>query len=250
VIGETGGKDFVLAHRSADIEALAIACVRGSFEYAGQKCAAASRLYVPRSIWPALRDRLIDQTRQLVVGDPTEPATYVGAVINARQFGKHDAALARARAENLVLVGGHTNDSIGWFVEPTVLEVSGPHSPFMTEELFGPILTAYVYDDADWEKTLSIVNETSEYGLTGAVFATDEQALVEADRALRYTAGNYYINDKPSGATVGQQPFGGARASGTNDKAGTVWNLIRFASPRAVKRNHQPLRAFRYPHQK
>lgn len=248
VVGETGGKDFVLAHHSADLEALATACVRGAYEYQGQKCAAASRLYVPRSLWPTLRDRLVDLTRSVVVGDPTEPQTYVGAVINERQFAKHEAALARARDEGLVLAGGNTDRSTGWFVDPTVLEVADPHSPYMTEELFAPVLAAYVYDDADWEMTLGLVDTSTEYGLTGAVFATDERALAEADSALRYTAGNYFVNDKPSGATVGQQPFGGARASGTNDKAGTVWNSIRFVSPRAIKRNHSPARDYRYPH--
>jgi 1-pyrroline-5-carboxylate dehydrogenase len=248
VVGETGGKDFVLAHHSADLDALATACIRGAYEYQGQKCAAASRLYAPRSLWPRLRDRLVDLTRTVVVGDPTEPQTYVGAVINQRQFAKHEAALARAREEGVVLVGGHTDDSTGWFVDPTVLEVTDPYSPYLTEELFAPVLAAYVYDDADWEKTLQLVDTSTEYGLTGAVFATDERALAEADSALRYTAGNYYINDKPSGATVGEQPFGGARASGTNDKAGTVWSLIRFVSPRAIKRNHAPARDYRYPH--
>jgi 1-pyrroline-5-carboxylate dehydrogenase len=246
VVGETGGKDFVLAHPSADVEALATACIRGAYEYQGQKCAAASRLYVPRSIWPQLRDRLVELTRSIAVGDPTEAETYVGAVINARQFAKHKAVLARA--QSLVLAGGRTDDSVGWFVDPTLLEVADPHSPFMTEELFAPILAAYVYDDKDWEETLRLVDETSEYALTGAVFASDEAALAQADTALRYTAGNYYVNDKPSGAAVGHQPFGGARASGTNDKAGTVWNLIRFVSPRTVKRNHQPPRDYRYRH--
>jgi 1-pyrroline-5-carboxylate dehydrogenase len=248
VVGETGGKGFVLAHHSADVDALATACVRGAFEYQGQKCAAATRLYVPRSLWPPLRDRLIDLTRSLVVGDPTEPQTHVGAVINARQFAKHERALAQAREEGLVLVGGTTDDSTGWFVEPTILEVSHPHSLFMTEELFAPILTTYVYEDSDWETTLSLVDESTPYGLTGAVFATDERALAQADDVLRYTAGNYYVNDKPSGAAVGQQPFGGARASGTNDKAGTVWNLIRYVSPRSVKRNHRPPRDQQFPH--
>ena len=237
LIGETGGKDFILAHRSADLEALAAACVRGAYEYQGQKCAAPSRLYVPRSLWPALKQRLIELTRQVVVGDPTEPDTHIGAVINASQFRKHAEALTRARAEELVLVGGNTDDSTGWFVDPTVLEVSDPHSPFMTEELFAPVITAYVYDDIDWADTLRLVDESTVYGLTGAVFATDEDALVEAGDALRYTAGNFYVNDKPTGAVVGQQPFGGSRASGTNDKVGTVWNLIRFVSPLAVKRN-------------
>ena len=247
VVGETGGKDFVLAHASADVEPLATACIRGAYEYQGQKCAAASRLYVPRSIWPELRDRLVELTRSVVVGDPTKAGTYVGAVINARQFAKHDAALMRARAEGVVVVGGQTDASTGWFVDPTLLEVSDPRSPFMTEELFAPILAAFVYDDADWASTLRLVDDTSEYGLTGAVFATDERALAQADAALRYTAGNYFVNDKPSGAAVGYQPFGGARASGTNDKAGTMWHLIRFVSPRSVKRNHQPPRDYRYP---
>lgn len=249
VVGETGGKDFVLAHSSADVDALAIACVRGAFEYAGQKCAAASRLYVPRSLWPALKDRLVEQIQGLVVGDPTDPRTYVNAVITERQFRKHQAALEAARLRDVVHVGGTTDDATGWFVSPTLVEVTDPHSPLMREELFGPILAAWVYEDDTWSETLRLVDETGDYGLTGAVFARDEAALCDADSVLRYAAGNYYVNDKPSGATVGQQPFGGARASGTNDKAGTVWNLIRFVSPRTVKRNHQPPRTFAYPHQ-
>ena len=248
VVGETGGKDFILAHPSADLDALAVACVRGAYEYQGQKCSAASRLYAPRSLWPVLRDRLVELTESVVVGDPTEPQTYVGAVINARQHAKHAAALARARAEGLVVVGGTTDDSTGWFVDPTVLQVDDPHSPFITEELFAPVLTTYVYDDADWAQTLQLVDESTPYGLTGAVFSADEAAVREADAALRYTAGNFYVNDKPTGSVVGQQPFGGARASGTNDKAGTVWNLIRFASPRSTKRNHLPVTDYRYPH--
>jgi 1-pyrroline-5-carboxylate dehydrogenase len=248
LVGETGGKDFILAHPSADLDALAVACVRGAYEYQGQKCSAASRLYAPRSLWPALRDRLVELTESVVVGDPTEPQTYVGAVINAKQHAKHADALGRARAEGLVVVGGNTDDSTGWFVDPTVLEVDDPTSPFITQELFAPVLTAYVYDDADWDATLRLVDESTPYGLTGAVFAEDEAAVRQADDALRYTAGNFYVNDKPTGSVVGQQPFGGARASGTNDKAGTVWNLIRFASPRSTKRNHLPVRDYRYPH--
>ena len=248
LVGETGGKDFILAHSSADVDALAVACVRGSYEFQGQKCSASSRLYAPRSLWPALRDRLVDLTKSVVVGDPTEPETFVGAVINERQHAKHAEALARARAGGLVVVGGTTDASKGWFVDPTVLEVADPRSPFITEELFAPVLTAYVYDDRDWEGTLRLVDESTPYGLTGAVFAADEAAVAQASDALRYTAGNFYVNDKPTGSVVGQQPFGGARASGTNDKAGTVWNLIRFASPRAVKRNHLPVHDYRYPH--
>ena len=248
VVGETGGKDFILAHPTADVEALAVACVRGAYEYQGQKCSAASRLFAPRSLWPALKDRLVALTESVVVGDPTEPRTYLGAVINARQFRKHAEALARARAEGLVVVGGTTDDSVGWFVDPTVLEVSDPASPFLTQELFAPVLTAYVYEDSAWEQTLRLVDESTAYGLTGAVFAADPAAIGQAGDALRYAAGNFYINDKPTASVVGQQPFGGARASGTNDKAGTVWNLIRFASPRSVKRNHLLVRDYRYPH--
>jgi len=248
LVGETGGKDFILAHPSADLEALAVACVRGSYEFQGQKCSASARLYAPRSMWPALRERLVDLTRSVVVGDPTEPETFVGAVINQRQHAKHAEALARARAEGIVIVGGTTDASKGWFVDPTVLEVPDPRSPFITEELFAPVLTAYVYDDRDWAETLRLVDESTAYGLTGAVFGADERAVAEAGDALRYTAGNFYVNDKPTGSVVGQQPFGGARASGTNDKAGTMWNLIRFASPRATKRNHLSVRDYRYPH--
>jgi 1-pyrroline-5-carboxylate dehydrogenase len=248
IVGETGGKDFIVAHRSADVEALAVACVRGAYEYQGQKCSAASRLYAPRSLWPALRERLVELTESVVVGDPTLPSTYVGAVINARQHAKHAATLAEARSKGLVVVGGTTDDSVGWFVDPTVLEVSDPHSPFITEEIFAPVLTAYVYDDDKWEDTLELVDSSTRYGLTGAVFAQDRAAVEQADAALRYTAGNFYVNDKPTGSVVGQQPFGGARASGTNDKAGTVWNMIRFASPRATKENHLLVTDYRYPH--
>jgi 1-pyrroline-5-carboxylate dehydrogenase len=248
VVGETGGKDFIVAHPSADLDALAVACIRGAYEYQGQKCSAPSRLYAPRSMWPALKDRLVALTETIVVGDPTEPSTYVGAVINARQHAKHVEALARARAEGVVVVGGNTDDSVGWFVDPTILEVSDPLSPFMTEELFAPVLTVYVYEDADWETTLHLVDSSTAYGLTGGVFVNDQRAERQADEILRYTAGNYYVNDKPTGSVVGQQPFGGARASGTNDKAGTVWNMIRFASPRSIKRNHLPVTDYRYPH--
>ncbi len=248
VVGETGGKDFIVAHRSADVDALAVACVRGAYEYQGQKCSAASRLYVPSSLWPALRERLVALTESVVVGDPTVPETYVGAVINARQHAKHVSALAEARDKGMVVVGGNTNDSVGWFVDPTVLEVDDPHSPFITQELFAPVLAAFVYDDADWDKTLELVDSSTPYGLTGAVFAQDRTAVEQADAALRYTAGNFYVNDKPTGSVVGQQPFGGARASGTNDKAGTVWNMIRFASPRTTKENHLAVTDYRYPH--
>ena len=248
VVGETGGKDFIVAHRSADVEALVVACVRGAYEYQGQKCSAASRLYVPRSLWPELRDRLVSMTEQVKVGDPTDPEVYVGAVINGRQHTKHAEALAQARKENLVVVGGNTDDNVGWFVDPTILQVDDPRSPFITNELFAPVLTTFVYDDKEWEQVLELVDSTTSYGLTGAVFAEDRTAIAQASDVLRYTAGNFYVNDKPTGSVVGHQPFGGARASGTNDKAGTVWNLIRFASPRTTKENHLRVTDFGYPH--
>ena len=248
IIGETGGKDFILVHSSARLDEVAAACIRGAYEYQGQKCSAASRLYAPKSMWPALRERLIEMTNQVVVGDPTLPETYVGAVINERQFRKHEATLAAARSEGVVVVGGNTDDSKGWFVDPTILEVSDPLSKYMTEEHFAPILTVYVYDDNKWDDVLKLVDTSTVYGLTGAVFAQDFKAIEQADYALRYSAGNFYINDKPTGSVVGQQPFGGARASGTNDKAGSLWSAIRFASPRTTKVNNMPVTDFGYPH--
>ena len=238
VVGETGGKGFVLVHPSADLDILVPAVLDGAYDYQGQKCSAASRLYVPRSLWPAFRDRFVAATEALTVGDPTQDAD-LGAVITERQFRRHEAALGRARSEGLVLAGGTTDDTAGWFVRPTLLQVEDPHSDFMTEELFAPVTAAYVYDDADWDATLALVDSSTPYGLTGAVFATDDQALVEAEDALRYTAGNFTVNDKPTGAVVGEQPFGGARASGTDDKVGTVWSSIRFLSPRSVKRRDE-----------
>jgi 1-pyrroline-5-carboxylate dehydrogenase len=237
VVGETGGKGFVLVHPSADLDVLVPAVLDGAYDYQGQKCSAASRLYVPRSLWPAFRDRFVAATEALTVGDPTQGAD-LGAVITERQFRRHEAALERARAEGLVLAGGTTDGAVGWFVRPTLLQVTDPHSDFMTEELFAPVTAAYVYDDADWDATLTLVDSSPPYGLTGAVFATDDRALAEAEDALRYTAGNFTVNDKPTGAVVGQQPFGGARASGTDDKVGTVWSSIRFLSPRSVKRRN------------
>ena len=247
IIGEAGGKDFVLAHPSADVEALVVACARAAYDYQGQKCAAASRIYVPRSLWPQVWDCLVEITEGLVVGDPTGPGVHLGAVINASQHARHTVALARARELGVVLAGGTTDDRTGWFVAPTLLEVDDPVSEFMVEELFAPVMAVYVYDDRKWLDVLRLVDETSEYGLTGSVFATDEAAIAQADRALRYAAGNFYVNDKPTGAAVGRQPFGGARASGTNDKVGTVWNSIRFVSPRSVKRTDHPDRDPRFP---
>ena len=240
VVGETGGKGFVVAHPSADLDTLVPAVVDGAYDYQGQKCSAASRLYIPRSLWSSFRDRFVAATKALVVGDPTDAGTDIGAVITERQFRRHETALARARSAGLVLTGGTTDATTGWFVHPTLLQVDDPHSPFMTEEFFAPITAAYVYDDADFDTTLALIDTSTPYGLTGAVFAQDDGAIAVADEALRYTAGNYVVNGKPTGAVVGQQPFGGARASGTNDKVGTVWSSIRFLSPRSIKTHRNP----------
>ena len=237
LVGETGGKGFVAVHESADIDAVVEACVKAAYGYQGQKCSAASRLYVPRSMWPAVREALVERTAALVMGDPAVPGTDLGAVITERQFRKHSSTLAHARSATRVLAGGGVDGSTGWFVEPTLLEVDDPHSVFMTEEFFAPILACYAYDES-WTEVLELVDRSTVYGLTGAVFATDAAALAEADDRLRFAAGNYYVNDKPSGAIVGQQPFGGARASGTDDKVGTIWNLIRYSIPRTVKTKH------------
>jgi len=247
IVGETGGKDFILAHPSADPGALATAIIRGGFEYQGQKCSAASRVFVPESLWAGLRDRLADEVAQIPMGDVTDFSNFMGAVIDARAFAKHREAIEQARAEAEVVVGGGTDDSEGWFVEPTVVRTGDPDFRLLSEELFGPIVTVFVYADSAWKDTLNLVDRGSPYGLTGAVFATDDEAIREAKDTLRYTAGNFYVNDKPTGAVVGQQPFGGARASGTNDKAGSLWNLIRWASPRAIKTTFDPPQAYRYP---
>ncbi len=249
LVGETGGKDFVLAHESADADALATGLVRGAFEYQGQKCSAASRAYVPDAIWPQVRDRMLAMLAEVKVGDPADFRNFMGAVIDRKAFDKIKAyidAARRAPGVN-VLFGGGAHDSDGYFIEPTVLESQDPTYRTMCEEIFGPVLTVYVYQAARWSETLRVVGETSPYALTGAVFAQDRRAVEEAKQALRYAAGNFYINDKPTGAVVGQQPFGGARASGTNDKAGSLFNLIRWVSPRAVKENFIPPRSFTYP---
>jgi 1-pyrroline-5-carboxylate dehydrogenase len=250
IVGESGGKDFVIAHPSAEIEPLVVALVRGAFEYQGQKCSAASRAYVPTSRWPEVRDLLVDVTRSLPMGDVMDFRNFMAAVIERKAFEKHRAAIEEARQDHDVgiLVGGGTDDSEGWFVEPTVLTVSDPQHRLMEEELFGPILAVYVYDDADWDDTLDLVDTTSPYGLTGAVLATDRDAVAQATRRLRHAAGNFYVNDKPTGSIVGQQPFGGARASGTNDKAGSKINLLRWTSARSVKETFDPPRDHTYPH--
>jgi len=248
VVGETGGKDFIVAHPSADVEALAVACVRGAFEFQGQKCSAPSRLFAPRSLWPALKARLQELTAELVTGDPTRPETFVGAVIDEESFLRLEAALAEAHATAEIVAGGTSDRSQGWFIHPTIVRVDHPDHRLLREELFGPFLTCFVYDDADWETVLQQVDSGSPYGLTGAVFAQDRAAVQQAADVLRFAAGNFYVNDKPTGSVVGLQPFGGARASGTNDKAGTVWNTIRWMSPRATKEQHLPPTTWRYPH--
>ncbi len=249
IVGESGGKDFVVAHPSAEVDPLIVALGRGAFEYQGQKCSAASRAYIPRSLWPDVRDGVAELAQQITMGDVGDLSTFMGAVIDAGAFQKHKEAIAQARAAGLeIVVGGGTDDSEGWFVEPTVMVTEDPRYDTMKRELFGPILTVYVYDDADWNETLELVDTTSPYGLTGAVFARDRAVIREADDALRHAAGNFYINDKPTGSVVGQQPFGGSRESGTNDKAGSILNLFRWVSPRSVKETFVPPLDWRYPH--
>jgi 1-pyrroline-5-carboxylate dehydrogenase len=250
IVGETGGKDFIVAHPSADVDAVATAILRGSFEYQGQKCSAASRTYIPRSLWDALRERLADEVPQIKMGDVTDFQNFMGAVIDDRSFAKHQDALAEAKSSPglEVVAGGETDNSDGYFVQPTVVRAEDPNARLMREELFGPIVTTFVYDDGQYDATLDLVDSTSPYGLTGAVFARDEDAIVAAKERLRFAAGNFYINDKPTGAVVGQQPFGGARRSGTNDKAGSMWNLIRWVSPRTIKETFAPPTDYRYPY--
>jgi 1-pyrroline-5-carboxylate dehydrogenase len=250
IVGETGGKDFILAHPSADADALAVGIVRGAYEYQGQKCSAASRAYIPDSIWPAVRDRVVALIEDIRMGDVADFRNFMGAVIDRRAFTRLKNHLDAAKADPgvKVLAGGGTDDSVGFFVEPTLLEVEDPAYRLMCEEIFGPVLTAHVYPASRWRETLTLVDQTSPYALTGAVFARDRGAIAEADRALRHSAGNYYINDKPTGAVVGQQPFGGSRASGTNDKAGSILNLLRWVSPRSIKENLSPPRDYRYPY--
>jgi 1-pyrroline-5-carboxylate dehydrogenase len=250
IVGETGGKDFIVAHPSADVGALATAIVRGSFEYQGQKCSAASRVFAPSNLWPDLRERLVEEIRGLRVGDVGDFSNFMGAVIDGNSFKTQREAIEEANASQgkaSVLVGGGYDDSEGWFVEPTVIETSDPDFRTMREELFGPIVTAFVYDEKRYEDTLDLIDSGAPYGLTGAVFARDRAAVETAEERLRYAAGNFYVNDKPTGAVVGQQPFGGARSSGTNDKAGSMWNLIRWVSPRTIKETFVPPTDYRYP---
>ncbi len=251
LVGETGGKDFVIVHPSADQQSLAPTLIRGAFEYQGQKCSAASRAYVPESVWNRTRDDFIAQVESLTMGDvAADLSLFMGAVIDARAFAKHAAALERARnTESIrILAGGQADDSEGFFVRPTVLEGSDPADEIFITEYFGPILAVHVYPDAEYAEMLAQAADVSPYALTGAILATDRAAIAQATEALRYSAGNFYINDKPTGAVVGQQPFGGARASGTDDKAGSIFNLTRWVSARAIKELFVPPSDFRYPH--
>jgi 1-pyrroline-5-carboxylate dehydrogenase len=247
IVGETGGKDFIVAHPSADVEALAVAIVRGGFEYQGQKCSAASRVYVPRSIWNDVRDRTVAMMEDIKMGDPQDFRNFMGAVIDKRAFDKISEYVEHARGKAKIVSGGKVEGKKGYFISPTLVETEDPAYRLLCEEIFGPVVTAHVYDDAKWSETLKVVDTTSPYALTGAVFAQDRRAIVEATSALRHAAGNFYINDKPTGAVVGQQPFGGARASGTNDKAGSKLNLVRWVSARTLKETFSPPRDYRYP---
>jgi 1-pyrroline-5-carboxylate dehydrogenase len=234
IVGETGGKDFIVAHPSADAQALAVAIVRGGFEYQGQKCSAASRIYVPRSLWPDVRDRAVAMMEDIRMGDISDFRNFMGAVIDQKSFSKISEYLETGRDE-------------GYYIEPTLIETDDPGYKLLCEEIFGPVVTAFVYDDAKWQETLELVDKTSPYALTGAVFARDRAAVRQAAVSLRHAAGNFYVNDKPTGAVVGQQPFGGARGSGTNDKAGSKLNLVRWVSARNIKETFSPPLDYTYP---
>lgn len=249
IVGETGGKNFVLAHQSADMDALAAAIIRGGFEYQGQKCSAASRVFVPETLWPLLKERLCDEIATIKVGDVADFRNFMGAVIDEKAWRRHDAAITGAHASNeaAVIAGGSADKGRGYFVDPTLVVTCDPHSPLLRDELFGPIVTVFVYPDNALTETIAAIDRGSAYGLTGAVFARDRKAITQISDSLRNVAGNFYINDKPTGAVVGQQPFGGARASGTNDKAGSMWNLMRWVSPRTIKESFVPPTDYRYP---
>ena len=249
LVGETGGKDFILAHPSADPDALRTAIVRGSFEYQGQKCSAASRAYVPRSLWKRIRDPLVEETDGLAMGDPADFRNFVNAVIDRGAYDSISGYIERAAASSdaRVIAGGQYSDADGFFIRPTIIEAENPVHEAMCDEIFGPVMSIHVYPDGEWSQTLDLVDRTSPYALTGAVFARERPAVRQALERLRYAAGNFYVNDKPTGAVVGQQPFGGGRASGTNDKAGSVFNISRWLSPRTIKENLAPPTSVEYP---
>src|SRR5262245_38152574 len=247
IVGETGGKDFIVAHPSADLHARALGIARGGFEFQGQKCSAASRVYVPKSLWSAVKDRAVAMMADIKMGDVRDFRHFMGAVIDKRAFDKISGYIDHARRNATIVAGGGYDASKGYFIEPTLVQADDPGYKLLCEEIFGPVVTAHVYDDAKWKEIMTVVDSTSPYALTGAVFAQDRRAILEASSALRNAAGNFYINDKPTGAVVGQQPFGGARASGTNDKAGSKLNLVRWVSARTIKENFNPPRDYRYP---
>ncbi|WP_030484945.1 L-glutamate gamma-semialdehyde dehydrogenase [Nocardioides aequoreus] len=250
VVGETGGKDFIVAHPSADVDVLRVAMMRGAFEFQGQKCSAASRAYVPESLWRRMKDQLVAETDNLTMGPTTDLSNFMGAVIDDRAFAKHKRAIARAKRSSKldVVAGGKVDDSVGYFVRPTIVEASDPTDAMFTEEYFGPILAVHVYADGDYEAVVDQMESVAPYALTGAVIAQDRRAIAWTTERLRFAAGNFYVNDKPTGAVVGQQPFGGARASGTNDKAGAPQNLMRWTSQRSIKETLDPPKDHRYPH--
>lgn len=249
IVGETGGKDFVFAHSSANIRGLGVALIQGAFEYQGQKCSAASRAYIPKSLWPELKEYLISELKKLKTGDVSDFSNYNNAVIDKKSFDNITGYIEYAKnsPEAEIIAGGKYNSTKGFYINPTIILTSNPKFKTMEEEIFGPVLTVFVYEDNEFENTLRICDETSPYALTGAVFAQDREAIITAEKILRHSAGNFYINDKPTGAVVGQQPFGGARGSGTNDKAGSFLNLVRWVSPRTIKENFVPRRDFKYP---
>ncbi|MBA8804450.1 1-pyrroline-5-carboxylate dehydrogenase [Nocardioides ginsengisegetis] len=250
IVGETGGKDFIVAHPSADVQVLKTAMIRGAFEFQGQKCSAASRAYVPRSLWTQLKDELVAEVEGISMGSPKDLSNFMSAVIDERAFAKHQRAIARAQATDGldVIAGGQTDDSVGYFVRPTVVEIADPTDEMFSTEYFGPILAVHVYEDGDFEKVVAQMESFAPYALTGAIIAQDRRAIAWARKELRFAAGNFYINDKPTGAVVGQQPFGGGRASGTNDKAGAAVNLLRWTSPRSIKETFVPPTDYRYPY--
>ena len=249
IVGETGGKDFVFAHKTADVDELVTALVRGAFEYQGQKCSAASRTYIPDSLWDEVKEKLVKQTEELEIGAPTDITNFFNAVIDQHAFNDISEYIdyAKEADDAEIIAGGEYDDSKGYFIDPTIVVTEDPKFKLMREEIFGPVLTVYVYPEDEYEETLHLCDETSQFGLTGSIFAHDLKAEEKAQKILTHSAGNFYINDKPTGAVVGQQPFGGARGSGTNDKAGSKWNLMRWVSPRAMKTNLNPPKDYKYP---
>jgi 1-pyrroline-5-carboxylate dehydrogenase len=249
IVGETGGKDFVFAHKSTDVRLLGVSLIQGAFEYQGQKCSAASRAYIPKSIWPEVKNYMVSELKKLKTGDVADFSNYNNAVIDKKAFDSITGYIkyAKESKEAEIIVGGKFNDKVGYFINPTIIVTTNPKFKTMEEEIFGPVLTVYVYEDEKYEETLHLCDQTSPYALTGAIFAQDRLAIITADRILKHAAGNFYINDKPTGAVVGQQPFGGARGSGTNDKAGSFLNLVRWVSPRTIKENFVTRKDFRYP---